>query len=113
MILVQRFPAGQGPSAGARAGTWRPRRPTCRRIRLHDGRLTAASLALEARVEMKVVSHQLGHSSTKITSDLYTQVRPAVSLDAAERVAEIIRLQEPHHSEVLRVLDQIRDRIGC
>jgi integrase len=71
------------------------------RIRLHDGRHTAASLALEAGVEMKVVSHQLGHSSTKITSDLYTHVRPAVSLDAAERVAEIIRLPETRQSDDL------------
>jgi hypothetical protein len=35
-------------------------------IKLHAGRHTAASLALEAGVAMKVVSDQLGHSTTAI-----------------------------------------------
>ena len=48
-------------------------------IRLHDLRHTAASLALQAGVPMKVVSQQLGHSSLGITADTYTSVLPAVS----------------------------------
>jgi integrase len=43
-------------------------------IRLHDLRHTAASLALQARVPLKVVSEQLGHSSLAITADTYTSV---------------------------------------
>ena len=39
---------------------------------------------------MKVVSHRLGHSSTAITSDLYTHVVPTVSRDAADRIAQAI-----------------------
>ena len=59
-------------------------------IRLHDLRHTAASLALQAGVPLKVVSEQLGHSSLAITADTYTSVLPAVADAAAEAVASII-----------------------
>jgi len=59
-------------------------------IRLHDLRHTAASLALQAGVPLKVVSEQLGHSSLAITADTYTSVLPAVAQAAAEAVAGII-----------------------
>lgn len=59
-------------------------------IRLHDLRHTAASLALQAGVPMKVVSEQLGHSSLAITADTYTSILPAVAKAAAEAVAGII-----------------------
>ena len=59
-------------------------------IRLHDLRHTAASLALQAGVPMKVVSEQLGHSSLGITADTYTSVLPAVAQAAAEALAGIV-----------------------
>ena len=59
-------------------------------IRLHDLRHTAASLALQAGVPLKVVSEQLGHSSLAITTGTYTSVLPAVAHAAAEAVAGII-----------------------
>jgi len=59
-------------------------------IRLHDLRHTAASLALQAGVPLKVVSEQLGHSSLAITADTYTSVLPAVAQAAAEAVADIV-----------------------
>jgi integrase len=59
-------------------------------IRLHDLRHTAASLALQAGVPLKVVSEQLGHSSLAITADTYTSVLPVVAHAAAEAVAGII-----------------------
>jgi integrase len=43
-------------------------------IRLHDLRHGAASLALAAGVDVKVVSEMLGHSTTTITRDTYTAV---------------------------------------
>jgi len=61
-------------------------------IRLHDGRHSAASLGLLAGIDIKIVSDQLGHSTTRITQDLYTHVTPAVRDDAAERVAALIEL---------------------
>jgi integrase len=60
------------------------------RIRLHDLRHTSASLALAAGIPVKVVSARLGHSSTVITSDLYTHVIPAVAQDAADQIAALI-----------------------
>jgi len=59
-------------------------------IRLHDLRHTAASLALQAGVPMKVVSEQLAHSSLAITADTYTSVLPAVAHAAAEAVADAV-----------------------
>jgi integrase len=72
-------------------------------IRLHDLRHTAASLALQAGVPMKVVSEQLGHSSLAITADWghlplagdYTSVLPAVAKAAAEAVAGVIPRTPP------------------
>jgi len=59
-------------------------------IRLHDLRHTAASLALQAGVPLKVVSEQLGHSSLAITADTYTSVLPAVARASAEAVASLV-----------------------
>jgi integrase len=59
-------------------------------IRLHEGRHTAATLALEAGVDVKIVSDQLGHSTTTITRDLYQHVRRAVHDQAAEAVVQLL-----------------------
>jgi integrase len=59
-------------------------------IRLHDLRHTAASLALQAGVPLKVVSEQLGHSALAITADTYTSVLPGVAQAAAEAVAGVV-----------------------
>ena len=54
-----------------------------RRVRFHDLRHAAASLALQAGSDMKVVSEQLGHSQIGITLNLYSHV----SEQARQRVA--------------------------
>ncbi len=59
-------------------------------VRLHDLRHGAATLALAAGADIKVVSHELGHSSTQITQDLYTSVLPQVSRAAADAVAALL-----------------------
>lgn len=59
-------------------------------IRLHEARHTAATLALEAGVDRKIVSTQLGHSTVRITEDLYTHVRQAVHDEAAETVLNLL-----------------------
>ena len=59
-------------------------------IKLHEGRHTAATLALQAGIEVKVVSAQLGHSTTQITSDIYQHVPRASADDAAEKVAALL-----------------------
>lgn len=53
-------------------------------IKFHAARHTAATLALEAGIDVKIVSEQLGHSTTRITQDLYQHVRVQLQIDAAE-----------------------------
>lgn len=59
-------------------------------VRLHDLRHGAASLALQAGVDLKVVCDQLGHSSIVLTADTYISILPDLALEAAQRVAELI-----------------------
>ena len=66
------------------------------RIRLHDLRHTNATLALEAGIDLKVVSERLGHSTTAITADIYTHVTPTVAQAAAERIADLLDLGVSH-----------------
>ena len=48
-------------------------------VRLHDLRHGAATLALAAGVDMKVIQETLGHSSIVLTSDTYSSVLPQVA----------------------------------
>ena len=62
-------------------------------IRLHDLRHGAATLALAAGVDMKVVQEMLGHSSITLTSDTYTSVLPEVARAAAEAAVKLVPRQ--------------------
>src|SRR6266851_4379981 len=59
-------------------------------VRLHDLRHGAATLALAAGVELKVVQDMKGHASIVLTADTYTSVLPEVARTAAEQVASLI-----------------------
>jgi hypothetical protein len=59
-------------------------------IRLHDLRHGAATLALEAGVDIKVVQELLGHSTSTLTRDTYTSVSPRLARDEAERTASMV-----------------------
>jgi integrase len=59
-------------------------------VRLHDLRHGAATLALAAGVDLKVVQDMLGHASIVLTADTYTSVLPQVAHQAAEAVADLI-----------------------
>jgi integrase len=59
-------------------------------IRLHDLRHGAATLALAAGVDLRVVQEMLGHSSIVLTADTYTSVLPEVAHSAAEKVASLV-----------------------
>ncbi|WP_373684409.1 tyrosine-type recombinase/integrase [Micromonospora thermarum] len=59
-------------------------------IRLHDLRHGAATIALAAGTEMKVVQDMLGHSSISLTSDTYTSVLPELAREAAEAAARLV-----------------------
>ena len=58
--------------------------------RLHDLRHGAATRALEADVDIKVVQDLLGHSTSTLTRDTYTSVSPRLAKEAAEKAAKMI-----------------------
>ena len=69
------------------------------RIQLHAGRRTAASLALEAGVDIKVVSERMGRSTTTITQNLYQHVRRVVHDRAAEAVVQLLPERKSKRTE--------------
>jgi len=60
------------------------------RLVLHGLRHTWATLALQEGIDIHVVSDRLNHSSTYITSEIYTHVTRPMQSDAADRVARRI-----------------------
>lgn len=59
-------------------------------IRFHDLRHSHATFLLLAGVPIKVISERLGHSSTKITQDIYSHVLPQMQEQAADEVDRIL-----------------------
>jgi len=60
-------------------------------VRLHDLRHGAASLAGAAGVELKVIQHDLGHSSAVTTADTYWTVFRELAHGAVAATAELLR----------------------
>jgi integrase len=61
-----------------------------RYFRLHDVRHFFASLLLAQGVELKVVSEILGHSSIRITADIYTHLLPKIKDDAIDLLDNVL-----------------------
>jgi integrase len=59
-------------------------------IKFHGTRHIAATLALGAGIGTKIVSETLGHSTTRITEDLYQQVSVQMQIGAAETVVALL-----------------------
>ncbi len=59
-------------------------------IGVHGLRHTAATLMLEAGVNVKVVAERLRHASVATTLDVYSHVLPAMETDAAATLAALI-----------------------
>lgn len=68
-------------------------------ITLHMGRHTAATLGLEAGLDVKIVSDQLGHANTSFTRNTYQHVRRAVHEGAAEAVVALLPPRAPRPTE--------------
>jgi integrase len=60
------------------------------RIRFHDLRHTSATLALSSGINVKVVAERLGHSSAKMTLDVYTRALPTLQRDAAAQMESLM-----------------------
>jgi integrase len=60
-------------------------------IRLHDLRHVAATVGLDAGIDIKVMQEQLGHSTSTLTRDTYTSVVEELHRDAADRTAQAMR----------------------
>ena len=77
-------------------------------IKLHEGRHSAATLALEAGASMKEVQDLLGHSTYTLTADTYSHVSARVRSESAEKVARLIT-REQNVSSRAATADQVPD----
>jgi integrase len=59
-------------------------------VTLHGLRHGAATLALAAKTDLKIVQDQLGHSTITLTADTYTSVLPETARAAAESTASLL-----------------------
>lgn len=66
---------------------WRPmlKRLGLPPVRLHDCRHSAATIQLEAGIDMKIVQENLGHASIAITADVYSHVMDRLRQQAADQ----------------------------
>jgi len=71
-----------------------------RRVRVHDLRHLSASLQLTAGVPLALISKRLGHSTVRITGDIYSHLLPGAG-HAASNAAEALipRQQNPPTAE--------------
>lgn len=60
------------------------------KITLHDLRHSCATILLGAGVPLPVIAEMLGHSSIRVTADLYAHIVPELREDARDRFAEAL-----------------------
>jgi integrase len=58
-------------------------------VRFHDLRHSAATVLLAAKVDLKVVSELLGHSSVAITADIYAHVLPEQQQEVVKKMNDL------------------------
>lgn len=61
------------------------------RVTTHDCRHTAATMMFAAGVPMPVIAKILGHSTVRVTQDLYAHITPELEQDAADRLGKALR----------------------
>ncbi|OPY60114.1 MAG: putative prophage phiRv2 integrase [Pelotomaculum sp. PtaU1.Bin065] len=60
-------------------------------ITFHKLRHTHASLLLQNKVPLKIVSERLGHASVGITGDIYSHVTPGLGREAAQGLEDFLK----------------------
>lgn len=58
-------------------------------IRFHDLRHSHATFLLLSGIPVKVISERLGHSTTRVTQDIYSHVLPQMQDQAADEVDKL------------------------
>ncbi|KOS01815.1 site-specific integrase, partial [Paenibacillus polymyxa] len=61
-------------------------------IRFHDMRHTHATMLLEKKMNVKVISERLGHSKISVTLDTYSHVLPSMQQEVADELEQMIML---------------------
>jgi integrase len=61
-----------------------------KRIKFHGLRHTCATLLLQARVPVHVVSERLGHASVAMTMEVYAHVLPDMQREAASTLGALL-----------------------
>jgi integrase len=60
-------------------------------VRFHDLRHSVATILLAAKIDLKVVSQMLGHSSVAITADIYAHVLPEQQQEVVRKMESLFR----------------------
>lgn len=60
-------------------------------VRFHDLRHGVATVLLAAKVDLKVVSEMLGHSSVAITADIYAHVLPEMQQEIVDKMDDLFK----------------------
>jgi len=60
-------------------------------VRFHDLRHSVATVLLAAKVDLKVVSELLGHSSVAITADIYAHVLPEMQQEIVDKMEDLYK----------------------
>ena len=72
------------------------------RLRLHQARHTYASFMIAAGVNAKALSSFMGHSSIKVTFDLYGHLMPGTEAEAAALLDRFLGVQAEVARETVR-----------
>ena len=60
-------------------------------VRFHDLRHGVATVLLAAKVDLKVVSELLGHSSVAITADIYAHMLPEMQQETVDKMDNLFK----------------------
>jgi integrase len=78
------------------------------RLRLHQARHTYASFMIAAGVNAKALSSFMGHSSIKVTFDLYGHLMPGTEAEAAALLDTYLGAQKTAGVDAARGAEVVR-----